>query len=216
MPALLEMFQYFTALTVSRRENPTEDLASAIANAVIDGEPLSDIDVVSYYLIIAAAGHDTTSATISGGMLALTENPDQRARLAGDLGLMGLATEEMIRWVTPVKAFMRTATEDTAVRGVPIAAGESVLLSYPSANRDEDVFDDPFRFDVTRDPNKHIAFGYGVHFCLGAALARMEVGSFFSELLPRLESIELAGEPQHVATTFVGGLKHLPIRYSLR
>ena len=216
MPALLEMFQYFTALTVSRRENPTEDLASAIANAVIDGQPLSDIDVVSYYLIIAAAGHDTTSATISGGMLALTENPDQRARLADDLGLMGLATEEMIRWVTPVKAFMRTATEDTAVRGVPISAGESVLLSYPSANRDEDIFDDPFRFDVTRDPNKHIAFGYGVHFCLGAALARMEVGSFFSELLPRLESIELAGEPQHVATTFVGGLKHLPIRYSLR
>jgi cytochrome P450 len=215
MPALLEMFQYFTALTASRRENPTEDLASAIANAVIDGEPLSDIDVVSYYLIIAAAGHDTTSATISGGLLALIENPDQRARLRSDLGLMGLAVEEMIRWVTPVKAFMRTAVEDTAVRGVPIAAGESVLLSYPSGNRDEDVFDDPFRFDVSRDPNKHIAFGYGVHFCLGAALARMEAGSFFSELLPRLDSVELAGEPQHVATTFVGGLKHLPIRYSL-
>jgi cytochrome P450 len=216
MPALLEMFQYFTTLTASRRENPTEDLASAIANAVIDGEPLSDIDVVSYYLIIAAAGHDTTSATISGGLLALIENPDQRARLRNDLGLMGLAVEEMIRWVTPVKAFMRTAVEHTAIRGVPIAAGESVLLSYPSGNRDEDIFDDPFRFDVSRDPNKHVAFGYGVHFCLGAALARMEASSFFSELLPRLDSVELAGEPQHVATTFVGGLKHLPIRYSLR
>ena len=108
---------------------------------------------------------------------------------------MPLATEEMIRWVTPVKAFMRTAAEDAAVRGVPIAAGDSVLLSYVSGNRDEDVFDDPFRFDVTRDPNKHIAFGYGVHFCLGAALARMEVSSFFSELLPRLESVELAGRP---------------------
>jgi len=216
MPALLEMFQYFTALTASRREKPTEDLASAIANAVIGGEPLSDIDVVSYYLIIAAAGHDTTSATISGGLLALIENPEQRDTLRRDLGLMGLATEEMIRWVTPVKAFMRTAVEDTAVRGVPIATGESVLLSYPSANRDEDVFDDPFRFDVARDPNKHIAFGYGVHFCLGAALARMEVGSFFTELLPRLDSIELAGDPQHVATTFVGGLKHLPIRYALK
>jgi cytochrome P450 len=129
---------------------------------------------------------------------------------------MGLAVEEMIRWVTPVKAFMRTAVEHTAIRGVPIAAGESVLLSYPSGNRDEDIFDDPFRFDVSRDPNKHIAFGYGVHFCLGAALARMEASSFFSELLPRLDSVELAGEPQHVATTFVGGLKHLPIRYSLR
>ena len=107
-------------------------------------------------------------------------------RLRADLDLMPLATEEMIRWVTPVKEFMRTAAEDTTVRGVPIAAGESVLLSYVSGNRDEDVFDDPFRFDVARDPNKHIAFGYGVHFCLGAALARMEVNSFFSELLPRL------------------------------
>ena len=216
MSALLEMFEYFTALIASRRENPTEDLASAIANAKIDGEPLSDIDTISYYAIIAAAGHDTTSATISGGMLGLIDNPDQHQMLAADLNLMPLATEEMIRWVTPVKAFMRTATEDATVRGVPIAAGESVLLSYVSGNRDEEVFDDPFRFDVTRDPNRHIAFGYGVHFCLGAALARMEVSSFFSELLPRLESVELAGDPQHVATTFVGGLKHLPIRYSLR
>ena len=207
---------YFTALTASRRENPTEDLASAIANATIDGEPLSDIDTVSYYVIIATAGHDTTSATISGGLQALIENPDQLQRLRANLDLMPLATEEMIRWVTPVKEFMRTATEDTEVRGVPIAAGESVLLSYASGNRDEDVFDDPFRFDVGRDPNKHIAFGYGVHFCLGAALARMEVNSFFSELLPRLESVELAGEPEHIATIFVGGLKHLPIRYSLR
>ncbi len=216
MSALLEMFEYFTALTASRRERPTDDLASAIANATVDGEPLSDIDTISYYAIIAAAGHDTTSATISGGMLALIQNPEQLARLNANLGLMPLATEEMIRWVTPVKAFMRTANEDTSVRGVPIAAGESVLLSYVSGNRDEDVFDDPFRFDVTRDPNKHIAFGYGVHFCLGAALARMEVGSFFTELLPWLESVELAGDPQHVATTFVGGLKHLPIRYSLK
>ncbi|OBG24396.1 cytochrome [Mycolicibacterium celeriflavum] len=215
MSALLEMFEYFTALTASRRENPTDDLASAIANATIDGEPLSDIDTISYYAIIAAAGHDTTSATISGGMLALIENPEQRQRLCADLGLMPLATEEMIRWVTPVKAFMRTAAEDTTVRDVSIAAGESVLLSYVSGNRDEDIFDDPFRFDVGRDPNKHIAFGYGVHFCLGAALARMEVNSFFTELLPRLKAVESAGRAEYVATTFVGGLKHLPIRYSL-
>ena len=216
MSALLEMFEYFTALTSSRRENPTEDLASAIANARIDGEPLSDIDTISYYAIIAAAGHDTTSATISGGMLALTENPDQHEKLRADLELMPLAAEEMIRWVTPVKEFMRTAQKNTTIRGVQIAAGESVLLSYVSGNRDEDVFDDPFVFDVARDPNKHIAFGYGVHFCLGAALARMEVNSFFTELLPRLQSVELAGTSQHVATTFVGGLKHLPIRYSLK
>jgi cytochrome P450 len=216
MSVLLEMFQYFNELTASRRASPTEDLASAIANAQINGEPLSDIDTVSYYLIIATAGHDTTSAVISGGLQALVENPDQRERLRANMDLMPLATEEMIRWVTPVKEFMRTAQEDTTVRGVPIAAGESVLLSYASANRDEEVFDDPFRFDVGRDPNKHNAFGYGVHFCLGAALARMEVNSFFSELVPRLESIELTGDPQHIATIFVGGLKHLPIRYSLK
>jgi cytochrome P450 len=216
MVSLLDMFAYFTAVTSSRRENPTEDLASAIANAAIDGEPLSDIETVSYYSIIAAAGHDTTSAVISGGLHALIEHPDELARLRDNPTLMPLAAEEMIRWVTPVKEFMRTAQQDTTVRGVSIAAGESVLLSYASANRDEDVFDDPFRFDVGRDPNKHNAFGYGVHFCLGAALARMEVNSFFSELVPRLESIELAGDPQHIATIFVGGLKHLPIRYSLR
>jgi hypothetical protein len=216
MGVLLEMFQYLNELTASRRENPTEDLASAIANATIDGEPLSDIDTVSYYLIIATAGHDTTSATIAGGLHALIENPDQRERLRANMDLMSLATEEMVRWVTPVKEFMRTAREDTEVRGVPITAGESVLLSYVSSNRDEDVFDDPFRFDVGREPNKHNAFGYGVHFCLGAALARMEVNSFFSELVPRLESIELTGDPARIATIFVGGLKHLPIRYSLR
>jgi cytochrome P450 len=139
MEALLEMFAYFTAVTASRRENPTEDLASAIANATIDGEPLSDIETVSYYSIIAAAGHDTTSAVISGGMHALIEHPDQRARLRDSPALMPLAAEEMIRWVTPVKEFMRTAREDTTVRGVPITAGESVLLSYASANRDEDI-----------------------------------------------------------------------------
>lgn len=214
--ALFEMFTYFNEITASRRAQPTEDLASAIANARIDGEPLSDIDTVSYYLIVATAGHDTTSATISGGLQALAENQDQLRRLQQNPELMPLATEEMIRWVTPVKEFMRTAQQDTVVRGVPIAAGESVLLSYPSGNRDEDVFTDPFTFDVGRDPNKHVAFGYGVHFCLGAALARMEINSFYSELLPRLKSVELAGEAQHTATVFVGGLKHLPIRYTLR
>ncbi|WP_319457788.1 MULTISPECIES: cytochrome P450 [unclassified Mycobacterium] len=212
---LLDMFGYFNAVTAARREQPTDDLASAIANAKVDGEPLSDVDTVSYYVIVATAGHDTTSATISGGLQALIEHPDQLRRLQADPGLMGLATEEMIRWVTPVKEFMRTAREDTTIRDVSIAAGESLLLSYPSGNRDEDVFVDPFRFDVGRDPNRHVAFGYGVHFCLGAALARMEVNSFFSALIPRLKSIELAGTPEHTATIFVGGLKHLPIRYEL-
>lgn len=212
---LLDMFGYFTALTAARRDHPTDDLASSIANATVDGAPLSDIDTVSYYVLIATAGHDTTSATISGGLHALIDHPDQLARLRDDPGLMPMAAEEMIRWVTPVKEFMRTAARDTTVGDVPIAAGESVLLSYPSANRDEDVFTDPFRFDAARDPNRHLAFGHGVHFCLGAALARMEVRSFFRELVPRLRRIEPAGPAEHTATLFVGGLKHLPIRYEL-
>jgi cytochrome P450 len=216
LPVLLDFFAYFNALTVARREHPTADLASTIANARIDGEPLSDIDTSSYYVIVATAGHDTTSAAIGGGLLALIEHPDQRERLRADLSLMPTAVEEIIRWVTPVKEFMRTATADTEVRGVPIAEGESVYLSYVSANRDEEVFDNPFTFDVGRDPNKHLSFGYGVHFCVASALARMEISSFFTELLPRLDSIELAGEPQLISTTFVGGVKHLPVRYRLR
>jgi len=147
---------------------------------------------------------------------ATIANPGELARLRDDASLMPTAVEEMIRWSTPVKEFMRTATADTTVRGVDIAKGESVYLAYVSGNRDEEVFDEPFRFDVGRDPNKHVAFGYGVHFCLGAALARMEVSSFFSELIPRLNSIELTGDPEYTATIFVGGPKHLPIRYSLR
>jgi cytochrome P450 len=216
LAVLMDFFGYFTGLTASRREHPTTDLASAIANGKINGEPLSDMDTASYYVIVATAGHDTTKDAISGGMRALIDNPDQLARLQSDLTLMPTAVEEMIRWTTPVKEFMRTATADTAVRGVPIAKDESVYLAYVSGNRDEEVFDDPFRFDIGRDPNQHISFGYGVHFCLGAALARMEMNSLFTELLPRLQSIELAGDPQLSATVFVGGLKHLPIRYSLR
>ncbi|MDT5245504.1 MAG: hypothetical protein QOD36_2880 [Mycobacterium sp.] len=213
---LLDFFTYFSKLTASRREHPTDDLASAIANGRVDGEPLSDVDTASYYVIVVSAGHDTTKDAISGGLLALIENPDELTRLRDNMDLMPTAVEEMIRWTTPVKEFMRTAAEDTTVRGVPIAKGESVYLAYVSGNRDEEVFDEPFRFDVSRDPNKHVAFGYGVHFCLGAALARMEMNSLYSELIPRLESIELAGEPELAATTFVGGLKHLPIRYSLK
>lgn len=216
LPVLLDFFGYFGALTTARRARPTHDLASTIANATIDGAPLSDVDTASYYVIIATAGHDTTSAAISGGMRALIEHPDQRERVRAEPTLMPSAVEEIIRWVTPVKEFMRTATADTQVRGVPIAAGESVYLSYVSANRDEAVFTEPFAFDVGRDPNRHLAFGHGVHFCVGAALARMEISSFFGALLPRLEAIELAGEPQLASTTFVGGLKHLPIRYRMR
>ncbi|POM26529.1 Cytochrome P450-terp [Actinomadura rubteroloni] len=216
LQVLFDFFAYFRELTAARRARPTDDLASTIANARVDGEPLNDLDTASYYVIIATAGHDTTSSTIAGGLHALVENPGELARLRADPGLMPLAVDEMIRWTTPVKEFMRTATDDCELRGVPIRKGDALLLSYPSANRDEDVFADPFRFDVGRDPNKHLAFGFGVHYCLGAALARIEVRAFFEELLPRLGSVELAGEPRGIATTFVGGLKRLPVRYTLR
>ncbi|HEX3793501.1 MAG TPA: cytochrome P450 [Acidimicrobiales bacterium] len=213
---LLDFFNYFTELTANRRATPTEDLASVLANATIDGEYLPDMDLASYYVIIATAGHDTTSSTIAGGLRALLQFPDELARLQANLDLLPTAVEEMMRWVTPVKEFMRTAAEDTVVGDTPIAAGDSLYLAYLSANRDEDVFEDPFRFDVGRTPNKHVAFGFGPHFCLGAQLARLETRALFAELLPRLESIELAGTPTSSATTFVGGLKTLPIRYTIR
>ncbi|MFD4414258.1 cytochrome P450 [Streptomyces sp. NPDC058476] len=216
LATLLDFFTYFQDLTNARRAAPTDDLASAIANARVDGAHLSDIDTLSYYVIIATAGHDTTSSTISGGLHALIQHPGELRRLRDDPALLPTAVDEMIRWVTPVKEFMRTATADARIGQVLVREGESVLLSYPSANRDEDVFDEPFRFDVGRDPNKHLAFGFGVHYCLGAALARMETRSLFAELLPRLESVELAGRPEWAATTFVGGLKRLPIHYTLK
>jgi cytochrome P450 len=216
MTVLLDFFQYFMALTAERRATPTDDLASVIANATIDGELLNDLDAASYYVIIATAGHDTTSSSIAGGLEALLRHPDQMERLRADPALGPVAVDEIIRWVTPVKEFMRTAIEDRVVDGQTIPGGDSVYLAYLSANRDETVFDDPFRFDVGRTDNKHAAFGYGVHFCLGAHLARLELRVFFEELLARVGDLQLAGEPSRSATVFVGGLKHLPISYRVR
>jgi cytochrome P450 len=215
-----DFFVYFSALTDQRRANPTDDLASAIANATIENatgehEPLGVMETISYYVITATAGHDTTAAAMAGGLHALIENPDQLRRLQSDPSLMATAADEMIRWVTPVKHFMRNATVPYEIGGVRFAPGDPVLLSYPSANRDEDAYPDPFRFDVGRTPNKHLAFGFGVHYCLGAMLARMELKAMFTALLPRLKSVELAGEPQLMKTLFVGGLKHLPISFEL-
>ena len=211
-----EFFQYFMALIEDRRAHPTDDLASVIANATVNDEPISLFDAVGYYLIIATAGHDTTSSSIAGGLHALLQFPDQLARLQADPTLVTPAIDEMIRWVSPVKQFMRTnLTGDYQLRGVTIPRGESVMLSYASANRDEEVFGDATTFDVGRTPNRHVAFGFGAHFCLGAQLARMEGRAFYNELLPRLRSIELAGEPSYMQTLFVGGPKHLPIRYEL-
>lgn len=219
MEALLaviqDFFVYFTALTEERRAHPTDDLASVIANATIDGRLLEPMESISYYVIVATAGHDTTSSAMAGGVQALIENPDQLARLRADPTLMATAADEIIRWVTPVKHFMRNTTMPYDLGDHHFDAGEAVLLSYPSANRDEKVFADPFSFDVGRTPNKHLAFGTGVHFCLGAMLARMEIKALLTELIPRLRSIELAGAPRLMQTLFVGGLKNLPIRYDV-
>jgi cytochrome P450 len=211
-----DFVNYFDGITADRKANPTDDLASVIANGIVDGQPIGHKEQLGYYIIAATAGHDTTSNSMSGGMQALIEHPDQLARLQADPSLMATAVDEMIRWTSPVKHFMRTATVDYDIRGTTVKAGQDVLLSYWSANRDEDVFTDPFTFDVGRTPNKHLAFGFGVHYCLGAMLARMEMKALFGALLPRLEHVELAGEPQLTRSTFVSGLKHLPIRYRLR
>jgi len=210
-----DFFVYFTALTEARKAEPTDDLASVIANASIDGDPIGIMEQISYYVIVATAGHDTTSSAMAGGLQALIENPDQLARLQADPSLMPSAVDEVIRWVTPVKHFMRNCTTEYTLRGHTFKPGDAVLLSYPSANRDEEVFTDPFRFDVGRTPNKHLAFGFGVHYCLGAMLARMEIKAVLGEIVPRLRSIELAGEPAEMQTLFVGGLKRLPIAYDL-
>ena len=210
-----DFFVYFSALTEARKAEPTSDLASVIANATIDGEPIGIMEQISYYVIVATAGHDTTSSAMAGGLQALIERPDQLARLQADPSLLSTAVDEIIRWVTPVKHFMRNCTTTYELRGHTFEQGDAVLLSYPSANRDEEVFADPFRFDVGRTPNKHLAFGFGVHYCLGALLARMEIKAVLAELLPRLRSIELAGEPAEMQTLFVGGLKRLPIAYEL-
>lgn len=210
-----DFFAYFTKVTEERRAQPTDDLASAVANGKINGEELTMMQTISYYVIAATAGHDTTASAIAGGLQALIENPDQFAKLKNDPSLVSTAADEIIRWVTPVKHFMRTATEDYTISGVTIKKGESVLLAYPSANRDEDVFDRPHEFDISRSPNKHLAFGFGVHYCLGAMLARMEIKALFAELIPRLTSVSFDGDPELMKTLFVGGLKHLPIRYEM-
>ncbi|WP_406148636.1 cytochrome P450 [Streptomyces sp. NBC_01012] len=211
-----EFYAFFLALTADRRARPRDDLASVIANARVDGRLLDDHEVLSQFVILLMAGHDTASVTVAGGLLALTEHPGQTTALRDGAARLPDAVEEMIRWVTPVKAIMRTALVDHALHGVRIRAGEAVLLSYPSANRDESVFPDPHRFDVRRTPNRQLAFGYGVHHCLGAALARLEIEEFFAALLPRLVSATVAGPPVRLTTTFSGGLKLFPVRCVLK
>jgi cytochrome P450 len=210
-----EFERFFSALSAARRAEPRDDIASVIANAEINGGPITDRDANGYYITIATAGHDTTSATLAGGLLALIQRPDQLKKLQADPSLIPRAVEEMIRWVTPIRHFMRTATVDYEMRGKKIAAGEALFLAYPSGNRDEEIFDDPFAFRHDRTPNRHLAFGFGAHQCLGMSLARLELATFLRLLLPRLDEIALDGDPGWIQSNFVQGMKRLPIRYRM-
>ena len=213
---ITDFFEYFTALTEDRRKNPTNDVSSVIANAQINNEQLGHLEAMSYYVIIATAGHDTTSSSTAGGILALIENPEQLSKLKNNPSLMTSAVEETIRWVTPVKNFFRTATQNYDLKDRKIKKDDSILLCYPSGNRDEEIFDDPFEFKVDRSPNRHLAFGHGAHLCLGKYLAKIEMEIFYEELFKKIENIELNGEPEWVKASFVSGLKSLPIRYTLQ
>lgn len=212
---VLDFYEYFRKLSEDRRTNPRDDLASVIANSTIDGQPISDLEAMSYYTIVATAGHDTTSSSTAGAIWALAENPDQFAMVKNDLSLIPSMIDEAIRWTTPVKHFMRSATADTVLAGQPIKQGDWLMLCYASGNRDEAVFDEPFRFKADRKPNKQLAFGYGAHLCLGQHLAKMEMRILFEELLPRMRSLELAGTPRMTQAVFVNGPKKLPIRFDL-
>ena len=210
-----DIFDFFGAVYDERLRAPREDVASVIARARIDGEPIGRAEALSYLLLLGLAGHDTTNSTMSGTLLALIENPTELARLRTNPDLVTPAVDEMLRWVSPVNGFMRTASRDYELRGRTIRAGESVLLLYGSANRDEDVFQEPFAFRVDRKPNPQLAFGYGAHACLGQHLAKLELRAFFRELVARLDSVELAGKPALGAITTAYQITRLPVRCKL-
>jgi cytochrome P450 len=210
---LMDFFNYFTALVEDRKANPRDDLATLLATALVDGEPMEQLDQISYFIITATAGHDTTSATVGGGMKALIEHPEQLEKLRNNPDLYNSAAREMIRYTAPVRHMMRTTTQQETFQGQTIEAGESLCLWYPAANRDAEAFEDPDSFDIERDNRNQLAFGYGGHMCLGQHLAILEVELFFRELIPRLKHIEFAAEPEWVQAVFVGGLKSMPVRY---
>jgi cytochrome P450 len=218
LAVLLDLASYFTDLAHARRAEPTSDLASVIANAELDGAPLPDLDMLGHFVIIATAGHDTTSNAIAGGLVALLENPAELDLLYAHPELIdGAAADELVRFVSPVKHFMRNCQEPFTLRDVTFSPGDLVLLSYASANRDDEVFADPFHLDVRRDNAlRHLAFGFGPHFCLGAHLARLEIRTLFKELLGRVDHIALTADPAWTQSYFVEGPKSVPISYTMR
>ncbi|MEO8299619.1 MAG: cytochrome P450 [Burkholderiales bacterium] len=212
---MAEIFGYFAGVTADRLKNPRDDIATVLSTAQIDGQPISDAVRNGYYLIIATAGHDTTSSSTAVAMWALARDPSLLSRLKADPTLISGLIDESIRWGSPVRHFMRAATKDVMVRNRKIAKGDWLMLCYGSANRDEEVFERPFEFDIDRK-NKHLGFGYGPHVCLGQHLAKLEMRVLFEALLPRLESVELAGDLVMTAANFVSGPKRLPIRYRMK
>jgi cytochrome P450 len=213
----LEFYQLFDRIIQDRRANPRDDLATMLATAkMADGEAMGPIETFGYYLIVFTAGHDTTRNALSAGFAAMLQNPDQLELLKRHPELSKRAVEEIVRWASPVNYMRRTVLRDSEIRGQQVKEGEFLTLFYASANRDEDVFEEPFRFDITRHPNRHLGFGTGEHFCLGAHVARMSARALIEEIGARVESLEYAGDPSQIHSSFVVGLKTLPVRYKLR
>jgi cholest-4-en-3-one 26-monooxygenase len=213
------LFEYFWQMAEERRKKPRNDMVSVLANARLDGpdgKAVPPFELLSYYFLLVVAGNETTRNAMSGGLLALIENPAELEKLRKSPGMIDTAVEEIVRWTTPVIQFCRTPTEDLELRGQKIRAGESMCLFYPSANRDEDVFDEPFEFRLDRRPNRHLAFGIGEHFCLGANLARLELRILFRQLAERLLEVERIGRVERLRSSFLGGVKHMRVRQRLR
>lgn len=209
------VFNYFNNLVEQRRKDPCDDLTSVLAASKLGDEPLPLFELMSYFLVLVVAGNETTRNATTGGLLAFIEHPEQWRALKQDPSLLKSAVEEIVRWVTPVIQFARTASQDCELRGKKIREGDALCLFYPSANRDEEVFQDPFAFDIRRNPNQHIAFGIGEHYCLGANLARLELEVIFRELLKWIDGAELTGPIERLRSSFVGGVKHMPVRLKL-
>jgi len=213
---LPEAWAYLNEILEDRRARPREDLSTVLAQATIDGGPVPAFELFSLWFLVMVAGHDTTRNSISGGLLALLQHPAQLEKLRRNPNLVERAADEIVRWTTPVNHFSRTATEDYVLRGQKIRRGESVALFYASANRDEEVYDDPYVFRIDRDPNPHLGFGVGEHFCLGAHLARLDLKVFWRQFVERFQSIEIVGPVDLLHASFVGGPKRIPVRYKIR
>lgn len=210
-----ELHAYFSTLIDLRRSNPRDDLVSELISGEIEGSPLTEDQLVSYCELLVEAGNETTRNAISGGLLAFSEHRAEWQKLRDNPDLLPDAAEEILRWVSPISHFTRTATEDYELRGKTVRAGEQVALYYASANRDEEVFDEPFAFRIDRRPNPHLAFGFGEHFCMGAHTARVELEVIFRHLLGRLESFDVAGAVERLTSITNGSIKHLPLRYRM-